>query len=227
MLAVFTVTNLTDAPVAPAGSLRDAINQANASAGADSIQFAAGLTGTLNLAAGAGNLDITDPVTINGPGAANLTIDATAAVSRIFNIEDTAGNVAISGLTLTKGNAGTGAGGAIYSASLGMLTISNSVVSGNTAGTGGGIFATGDLIISGTTVGGAGAGNTSTAQGGGIYAGSMLMLSNSTVSGNTASAGSGGGIFAAGSAMIENSTIGGLTAPDANTSGVSGGGIDA
>ena len=131
LLAVFTVTNLTDAAVAPAGSLRDALNQANGMVGADTIQFAGGLVGTIPLAAGAGDLDITDAVTINGPGSANLTIDATLAVSRIFNITDEAGNVTIKGLALTKGMAGAGNdGGAVYSNSLGLVTIADSTLTG-------------------------------------------------------------------------------------------------
>ena len=45
--ATITVTNLDDAG---AGSLRDAIGQANAAAGADTIRFQAGLSGVIPLA---------------------------------------------------------------------------------------------------------------------------------------------------------------------------------
>src|SRR4051794_21303355 len=95
MLAVLTVNSLTDTSVAADGlvTLREAIIASNTDtptdlndvgSGADTIQFAAGLTGTITLA-GATQLEITDSVTINGPGATNLSING-AALSRIFNI---------------------------------------------------------------------------------------------------------------------------------------------
>jgi hypothetical protein len=228
VLAVFTVTNLTDAVVAPAGSLREAINNANAAAGADTIQFAAGLTGTLSLAAGAGELGITDPLSINGPGATNLTIDATAASSRIFNIGDEAGNVTLKGLTLTKGSAGLGSdGGAIFSDSLGMLTVADSVLTGNAAGSrGGGIFASGSVLVTNTTIGGVGAlGNTTLSGGGGVFALGNVMVQSSTISGNSGGFGSGGGINAGGSVMLDNSTIGGAAVGAGNSALTKGGGI--
>ncbi len=60
--STFTVTNLLDTG---AGSLRAALAAANASPGADAIDFAT--TGTIKLTSG--ELDITDSLTINGPGA--------------------------------------------------------------------------------------------------------------------------------------------------------------
>src|SRR5262249_25417647 len=60
--STFTVTNLLDSGD---GSLRAAVAAANANPGADSIDFA--VTGTITLTSG--ELDITDSVTINGPGA--------------------------------------------------------------------------------------------------------------------------------------------------------------
>ena len=113
LLSIYTVTNANDGVVAKAGdlpgSLRQAIFDANADAGADTIRFAANVTGPIVLSAG--ELDITDSLTIQGPGAANLTIDA-AGKSRIFNVDDgdsgTNINVEIDGLTLTGGSADTG-----------------------------------------------------------------------------------------------------------------------
>src|SRR5215203_5018950 len=61
--STFTVLNLTDSD---AGSLRQAIADANALAGADVIEFAPGLHGTIALTGG--QLDITDDLTIDGPG---------------------------------------------------------------------------------------------------------------------------------------------------------------
>src|SRR5687768_4427376 len=70
--ATFTVTNSSDSADVGSGSLRRAILDANAAAGPDVIVFAARLVGqTLTLTGG--GLDITDDLTINGPGATRLT----------------------------------------------------------------------------------------------------------------------------------------------------------
>jgi hypothetical protein len=61
--STFTVLNLLDSGP---DSLRAAVASANASPGADTIDFAT--TGTIALTSG--QLDITDSLTINGPGAA-------------------------------------------------------------------------------------------------------------------------------------------------------------
>src|SRR5438034_5239017 len=60
--SLFTVTNLHNAG---AGSLRSGIRQANTAAGADTIQFAAGLAGTIRLTGG--ELAITDHLSVLGP----------------------------------------------------------------------------------------------------------------------------------------------------------------
>jgi predicted outer membrane repeat protein len=252
LLAVFTVSNLDDAAVAPADSLRAALEAANAMPGADVIQFAAGLNGTIALAAGAGDLEITDSVTIQGPGLADITIDATLSASRVFSISDEAGDVLIRGLTLANGTAGIAEhGGALYSQTLGTLTIADSRITGSTAGAhgggiysqndlvitgsiitgntasgyGGGIYAGGNLTLTNVTVGGAGAlGNTATGYGGGIYAIGNVQLTNSVISGNSTGT-DGGGVYAVGTVNAVNSTIGGLTLADGNTAARDGGGV--
>jgi hypothetical protein len=223
LLATFTVTNTLDAVVAPAGSLRAAIEAANAPAnpGADVVQFAAGVSGTINLAAGAGELGITESVSITGPGLSNLTIDATASISRIFRID--AGDVSLKGLTLTNGDAGVGNGGAIGSTSLGMLNIADAVITGSNAADGGAIFVSGDLILTNVTIGGAAAGqeNVATSDGGGIFSSlGNVLLKSSTVVNNNAAAGAGGGINAFfGNVNLQNSTI----ADNSASFGASGG----
>ncbi len=118
-------------------TLREAINLANDFPGADQISF--------NLPAGqqtinvGQQLEITDPLTITGPGADLLTLDGQNN-SRIFNITDTAGNVTLAGMTLIGGNHATGSGGAISSQAIGTLTISGSTLRGNSAANGGAIF---------------------------------------------------------------------------------------
>src|SRR5262249_14698206 len=104
--AAFHVTTLADSGD---GSLRAAITQANAHPGADVIVFNDGLSGTIALTGG--QLDITDAVKINGPGADRLTVSG-SNLSRVFKVE--AGEtVSISGLTIAGGNASNGNGSGI------------------------------------------------------------------------------------------------------------------
>jgi hypothetical protein len=84
----------------------------------------------------------------------------------------------------------------------GMLTVTNSTISGNSAAGGGGIFNVGTLLVDNSTIGG-----NSAPQGseGGILNDGLLNASNSTISGN-----SGYGIFnsgAANQATIKSSII--------------------
>ncbi len=101
LLTAFTVVNTDDSGT---GSLRNAIEQANASAGADTISFDAALAGeTIVLTT---ELQITDDLTITGLGSDQLTLDGNSD-SRIFNISDgsfgTLLTVEIRGLALTNG----------------------------------------------------------------------------------------------------------------------------
>ena len=105
MLATFTVTNLLDAG---AGSLRQAMLDANATPGADDIDFS--VTGQIDIVSQLPT--ITDDLTITGPGSDLLTIDA-GGNSRVFEVNDgtaTDITVTLSGLTITGGLAGNGAG---------------------------------------------------------------------------------------------------------------------
>jgi hypothetical protein len=134
--AVFTVINTNDSG---AGSLRQAIADANSNSGADTIEITA--TGTIALNA---NLTaITEDTTITGPGAASLTIDGQNSY-RIFEITD--GIINITGLTLKNGLAhggngglgsgggggGLGAGGALFVGS-GSVTLTDVFFDGNKA----------------------------------------------------------------------------------------------
>lgn len=147
----FTVQNLADSG---AGSLRQAILDANANPGADLIRFAAAARdGTITLTTG--QLSLTDALQIVGPGANRLAVSGNDA-SRVFNIGSGV-PVSIDGLTVTHGRA-VGQGGGILNA--GTLTLSHAVLSDNQAvgapgaslGTvvdafGGGIFNTGALTV--------------------------------------------------------------------------------
>jgi hypothetical protein len=152
MLAVFTVDNLDDLPVDSAGdapgSLRQAIFDANALAGADTIVFDSELTesGPVTLELLHDDLIITSNLTITGPGADLLTIDASQSAathvegSRVFDVNDNNSNlvdVFISGLTLTGANV-EHPGGAIRSHE--NLTLTNSVITGNDSDRGAGLY---------------------------------------------------------------------------------------
>jgi hypothetical protein len=127
--STFLVTNLLDGGN---GSLRQAVLNANANPGPDDVAFAPGLQGTVALTSGP--LDITDALTIHGPGADQLTVSGTDH-SRVFDVR--AGvTVTLSGLTVAHGRAATGGG--IDNA--GTLTLRDSIVADNQAvgGLGGG-----------------------------------------------------------------------------------------
>ena len=225
----YIVTNTDDSGV---GSLRQAINDANANTGADSIDFS--VTGTITLSSSLPF--ITDSLTITGPGVTNLTIDGNSNQLFSFNGPPGSQTFHISGLTLIGGSSTYG--GAIFLPQSDTLTIDSCVISGNTASHGGGIYSNSstltvqDSTISGndaTTTSGGGiliegsssttidnvtvSGNTAISAGGGISSGgNSLNISNSTISGN-GPVNSGGGIYNSGpSMMLTNVTISGNTA---------------
>ncbi|MEZ6123256.1 MAG: choice-of-anchor Q domain-containing protein [Planctomycetaceae bacterium] len=144
-------------------SLREAIEAANASAGADSISFAASVFGTAQtITLSHGEFAITDDLTITGPGRDLLTLDGNNQ-SRIFRIDD--GDdaheivVQISGLTITKGFASDGLGttsdadngGGIWTSE--NLEVRNVLLLQNYAkGFGGGIWSDGTTKISNSEI---------------------------------------------------------------------------
>jgi hypothetical protein len=79
LLSGITVINLADAGP---GSLRDAVELANATPGPDTIDFAAGLSGTIALTE---QIEITDDLKIDGPGADEIEISG-EEVTRVFLI---------------------------------------------------------------------------------------------------------------------------------------------
>jgi predicted outer membrane repeat protein len=111
-------------------TLREAINRANAAVGtSDTITFSPSLNGqTISLFSNT-SLDITDPLTITGPGAANLTISG-ANGTRVFfaNIATVGSAISISGLTIADGNKTGGSGLWITNEN---ATVNNCVFSNN------------------------------------------------------------------------------------------------
>lgn len=215
--ATFTVTNLNDSG---AGSLRQAIADANSAATDDVVDFQAGLTGTITLTTG--EIAITDDVDIDGPGAATITVSGNNA-SRVFYLYNPPEliNVRIAGLTITQGS--DSYGGGIMNVDE-NLTIEDAVITGNHAnGDGGGLWSDGfshTLTIRNSTL----SGNTSGGDGGAIYVedtGNTLTIEGSRITGNTAGD-QGGGIYLYDpdhNIDILSTTISG------NTAAVTGGGI--
>ena len=224
--ATFTVLNDADSG---AGSLRQAIVEANAAAGADDIAFdpAFFLTDRVidltsgTLAISGSNLTISNPA-----GPSTVRVNRASGTFGIFSVANTAPLVTIDGLTITGGNAGNAGGISVAGAAV-SLTVKNSVISGNTGSLGGAIYipdgSTGLLTIENSTI----SGNTGGTGGIYFYYGGSLLVRNSTISGNVGTTNNiyngGGMVFygtvGSGGFLIENSTIHGNTTAAATAGG--------
>ncbi len=205
--APFSVTNTADSGE---GSLRQAMSDANASAGEDTINFDPSLSRqTITLGS---QLAVADSagLTIDG-GSANITVSGNDAV-RVFEVRSGA-KLALNNLTVANGRGAAGGG----IANLGTLTVTDSTLSGNSANYsgGGGIWNNGGTVtVANSTL----SGNSSTWHGGGIYNwnGGTLTVANSTLSGNSVTDldyASGGGIASYGGTLtVTNSTLSGNSA---------------
>lgn len=181
VLSTFTVLNLDDGGT---GSLRQAILDANASNGLDTILFDSNLADSA-IPLTSSQLMITDDVLIDTFGVSNLTVSGNNR-RRVFEIDGATVN--ITGLTISNGAAGFGAG--IYN-NAGDLTLTRCTVT-NCQATFNGVHLAG---------------------GGGIYSldGSLTLNSCSTLA-NSASMG--GGIdVSGGSLAITGCTIADNAAP--------------
>ncbi len=214
-------------------SLRGSVDFANLNPGTI-INVPAG-TYSLNIAGGAegfsgnnsiGDLDISgNNTSIVGAGSGVTIIQQTTVNDRVIEVNpflDASFNTSISGVTITGGKEGTGVGGGgIISGSINnTLTLTNCVISGNTA-TGAGTFGGGgvshlggDLTVSNCTF----SSNSTSASGGGIGysagdpigrqpSAGTLNVSGSTFSGNSSnSAAAGGGALDLFNFNLGNST---------------------
>ena len=232
VLATYTVSSGLDLDLFGAaipGTLRWAISQANANAGADSIVFAVNAVNLDALISGddsntSGDLDITDSVNITGNGSATTVISGNG-LDRVLDVRF--GNVAISGLTIQGGRSNLGAG--VRVTSVANLTLTDVVVQNNAANGGSkgvGIYTGGNLTLRNVIVrnnGSLGAGN---ADGAGIYLDDSAVLDalNVEIRDNLAENANGGGLYLKNSgtsrpvATLINTTIAGNDAK-------SGGGI--
>jgi hypothetical protein len=124
-------------------TLRDAIRTAATLPGPDTIVFADGLSGELALVA---TLSIQSDVTIEGPGADQLTIRVEGSDifnRRVFAIAN-GSTVTLRGMTIQR--TGTGSGGGIEN--FGNLTLEDVVVaSSDYNGNGGALYNSGVLTV--------------------------------------------------------------------------------
>jgi hypothetical protein len=207
----FTVTNLNN--TGP-GSLREAINAAEANAGAEEIMFADGVSGTITLASTLPTVTDSEGLTIDGGG--DVAVSGDDAV-QVFVMSPEA-KLSLRNLTVSDGLA-FARGGGVFNGG-GTLTVDGSTFSGNNSDLyGGGIFNDdgGMLRVNGSTF----SDNWASDYGGGIFndQGADFTLSDSTFSGNS-TADVGAGIANLGGAVgITGSTFSG------NVSDVTGGGI--
>ncbi len=187
LLSTLVVTNLLDNG---AGSLRD---QIAASAAGDDITFDSSLSGTIALTSG--ELDINHALTIQGPGAATLTVSG-ANAQRVFHIEPNAA-ATIADLTIANGRAQDVGGGIDCE---GSLTLRDSVVTANTASMGAGVyFVARDAASASLTVSGSTFTNNSGINGAGLFSDVTtrsglvnVTITNSNFTNNIAGANGGG-----------------------------------
>ena len=191
--------------------------------------------GAMEVDAGAtltvGGSTFTNNTSTAGDGGAISADSATMTLSSSTfqtNTADDAGgalhakatDLTVTGSTLSGNSGGMTAshGGGIYAT--GHLTVTDSTISGNGVYSGGGIYfnnATGTASIQGTT---SIANNRVVHHGGGLYvAGGSVTLDGASVTGNTADTSSGAGIYNLASLTVTNSTISG------NSASHNGGGI--
>jgi CSLREA domain-containing protein len=213
--ASMTVTTTTDELTTNGQcSLREALRNANtdtavqpdctAGSGADTITVPSGAYLLILGGAGntAGDLDLTDDVTIVGAGPGRTVVDAGGLTprDRVFDIDGVVAT--ISGASVQHGSV-TGDGGGIRNS--GTLTLRDVVVAENSAGDdGGGIMneASGTLTMTRTSI----RDNTSVDDAAGVRNDGVLTISRGTVSGNTA-ADTSGGIENRGTLTLTDSTV--------------------
>jgi len=190
VFALFTVSSAAD--TGP-GSLRQAVADAAAFPGADSVAFAPGLFGqTIRLASELAVSDA-DGVTVRGSPGILISGDTNAdgvGDTRLFSVS---GKAVFDGLHLTDGRitlSGFGWGGGVFCT--GTLSIIGSSITNCSADVGGGLFCFGGaLTIDRCFI----TGNSATRGGGvGCESAGTLTVIDTTIKDNTAT-GSGGGLF--------------------------------
>jgi len=178
--ATFVVSHTGDSGP---GSLREAITNANAAAGADTITF--GVGGTILLASTLPN--VADALTVDGTGQ-TVTVDGNNT-ARVF-IVNSGVTFNLQNLTVTrgKGEAINSTGGGAIRNDAGVVNVTNVTFSSNNSGAGGDGGAirndiSGTLVVTGSTFTGNQAG--STRYGGALANFGTATIVSSTFSSNT------------------------------------------
>ena len=206
----FTVTNTNDSGP---GSLRAAIEAANANAGADEIVFADGVSGTITLSSTLSK--VTDPAGLTIDGGGDVTLHSIVA-AHLFVVGQGA-RLDLRNLTVSGGSPTSADqfGGLIFNEG-GTLVVTDSTISGNSSSfNGGGIYNDeGGLVeVSGSTI----SDNWVDGWGGGIYneQGGTVIVTDSTFHKNEAGD-YGGGVFnrQGGKVEVTDSTFSGNHAAD-------------
>lgn len=208
-LLVDTLGDLDDDDPTNGMTLREAVNLANASPGHQVITFDLP-DGPQTIVLDGQQLRLTDDVTIRGPGADRLVIDADHQ-SRVLQV-DAGVSAVISGLTVQNGVANEVVagqsglwGGGI--SNTGKLTLTDAIIIGNSARSGGGVANSGSLTVQRTTFLQNRAFPNGVNWGGGLYSDDgIVFIAASTFHHN--SAGEGGGLKVQfGDVEIVNSTF--------------------
>jgi predicted outer membrane repeat protein len=180
LLSTLTVNNTNDSG---AGSLREAVDQANHDGGGDTIVFSSLFNSPQTITLSSGQLELTGTkarTTITGPGANLLTISGHQA-SRVFEVDANV-TASISGLTITGGQAGSGGG--LYNDGS-NLSLYEVTVTDNIAQYGAGLFNKGkSLTLTGCTVSGNYASGNNASGGGLDTISGTSTLTGCAVSGN-------------------------------------------
>ena len=175
-------------------------------------------TVTINNSAFAGHI-VTALYNNNGALTINNSVITGNTGPSAAGLGNFAGTVIISGSTFAN-NKSTGFGGGVVNQNNGIVTVENSTLSGNEAGSDsdGGIynFSSGVVTISNSTL----SGNKASLAGAGLYNSALATIANSTFS-NNQSNGSGGGLYAvSGAITVTNSTFSGNKATSGNGGGI-------
>ncbi len=238
--ATFTVTNTNNTGV---GSLRQAILDATAAAGSDTIVFDASFSTPRNIVLASiivyNPANSADLLTITGPGASLLTIDGNN-VTALFRIE-TNDQMSFSGITFTRAVNGAiisegtlSVDNAAFVSNVAAIdiesnavqtSVTNSVFTSNTAGFGAAILSNaGPLTITNCTfTGNTATSGSATGQGGGAIhqnSSGTTTITNSTFTGNAEIGGSGGG----GAIRNRGGTMNIIGSTFTNNTGLDGGG---
>jgi trimeric autotransporter adhesin len=210
-----------------AGSLRQAISDALVG---DVISFSPDFFNQPRTIALASTLVVNKSMSIVGPGASLLTLDANNQ-RRHLNV-DAPATLNLRGMRFTRGNPGPGVSGGAILVNLGTLSASEITIDSSTGNVGGCIYNNGTLNLALARLSGCQANvaagvfnevgktatisdtrienNVATGPGGGIGNPGTLELTRVSLSGNQATIG--GGLNSYGTATLSNTTVSGNTA---------------